>query len=30
MFDFMPKIEESRDLGHAPFGKIYWRAQTVF
>jgi len=30
MFDCMPKIEGSRDLGHTPFGEYYWRAQRAF
>jgi len=30
MFDCMPKIGGSRDLGHAPFGENYWRAHSAF
>ena len=30
MFDCMPKIERSRDLGHAPVGENYWRAHVAF
>ena len=30
MLDCMPKIEGTRDLGHAPLGKNYWRAHSVF
>jgi len=30
MFDCMPKIEGSRDLGHAPFGENYLSARSAF
>ena len=30
MLDCMPKIEGSRDLGHAPFGENYWCAHAAF
>ena len=30
MFDCMPKIEGSCDLGHAPFGENYWRDHSAF
>ena len=30
MFDCMPKLRGSRDLGHAPFGENYWRANSAF
>jgi len=30
MLDCMPKIEGSRDLGHASFGENYWRAHSYF
>jgi len=30
MFDCMPKILGSRDLGHAPFGEIIYAPALVF
>jgi len=30
MFDSMPKIERSRDLGHAPFEENYLSAHSAF
>jgi len=30
MFECMPKIEGSRDLGHAPFGENYLSARSAF